>query len=169
MRLPSLPASELPEQDHIEATVDALSQPADPAWIMLRVAALLSPYYEKDTPQAVKVMEAEDWLEALAPYPQWIIERAVRWWRSAKNENRRKRPLEGDIEALCHEQCEDMRAIPRLTEHARRRAKVLLNAPSPEPPKARVSPEAVAAIMNEVGFRFRSNRHDNALEPEELK
>lgn len=66
---------------------------------MARIAALLSPYFEKDTPQSVRKMEAEDWAACLSVYPQWAIEKAVRWWKSAENDKRRQRPLEGDIEA----------------------------------------------------------------------
>jgi hypothetical protein len=77
---------------------------------MARIAALLSPYYEKDVPQAVRVMEAEDWAEALAEYPQWAIQNAVRWWKSEHNQDRRKRPMEGDIAAVCHKEMDAVRA-----------------------------------------------------------
>ena len=77
---------------------------------MARIAALLSPYYEKDVPQAVRVMEAEDWAEALADYPQWAIQNAVRWWKSEHNADRRKRPMEGDIAAVCHREMDAVRA-----------------------------------------------------------
>lgn len=40
---------------------------------------------------------AEDWQEELAPYPSWAIGKAVRWWMSAENADRRRKPLPGDI------------------------------------------------------------------------
>ena len=148
-RLPTLPASELPEQGHIEATVSALSQPVEPAWCMARVASLLNPYYDKDTPQAVRVMEAEDWMEALAAFPQWAIERAVRWWKSAENDQRRKRPLEGDIAAICKREMRGISAVPGL---AQRRADGRYIEDRPQPPKQPVTPEAALEILASAGF-----------------
>jgi hypothetical protein len=79
--------------------VASLKSPANPTWVMARIAALLNPYFEKDTPQAVRKIEAEDWADALCGFPHWAIENAVRWWKSADNPDRRKRPLEGDIQS----------------------------------------------------------------------
>ncbi len=62
----------------------------------------------------VRQMEAQDWLEALAGYPQWAIERAVRWWKSADNPDRRKKPLEGDIAARCKVEMRGIGAVPKL-------------------------------------------------------
>jgi hypothetical protein len=97
-------------RDNAQRAVKILQVPAQPAWVMARIAALLSPYYEKDVPQAVRVMEAEDWAEALAEYPQWAIQNAVRWWKSEHNQDRRKRPFEGDIAALCRKEMDAVRA-----------------------------------------------------------
>lgn len=79
----------------------ALSEPAHPAKVMARVLALLNPYFDKDTPQAIREIEAEDWAAALGAYPYWAIEKAARWWKSDANADRRKRPLEGDIARRC--------------------------------------------------------------------
>lgn len=81
------------------ASVKALSEPAHPAKVMARVLALLNPYFDKDTPQAIREIEAEDWAAALAGQPYWAIEKAARWWKSDANPDRRKRPLEGDLVA----------------------------------------------------------------------
>ncbi len=86
-------------REEAENMLPALKAPAEPVWMMARVAALLLPYYEKDTPQGVRMIEAEDWAVELAKFPQWAIERSVRWWKSDDNKERRKRPLEGDIAA----------------------------------------------------------------------
>ena len=90
--------------------MDELSAPASPVWILARVAALLSPYYEKDTPQAVREMEAEDWLASLAGKPEWAITSAVRWWKGPDNPDRRKRPMEGDIAARVAVETQALRA-----------------------------------------------------------
>lgn len=82
-----------------ESMLPALTAPADPVWLMGRAAALLSPYYEKNISQGIREMDAEDWAVALGEFPQWAVQNAVRWWKSADNPKRAKRPLEGDIAA----------------------------------------------------------------------
>lgn len=124
----------------------SLSAPADPTWMMARIAALLSPYYEKDTPQGVRVMEAQDWAAELKGLPQWAIERAVRWWKGADNPKRAKRPLEGDISARAKFEMQAVRA-----------ARIAMKSPEPvsirpAPMEDRATPEAREAIMREVGF-----------------
>ena len=129
-----MPPSDLPEMAEVEKTVAALSEPCNAAWCMARVAALLSPYYDKDTPPAVRKMEAEDWLEELGGYPQWAIERAVRWWKSAENADRRKKPLEGDIAARCKVEMRGIVALPALL-----RRKLDGTYIEPEPPRPKLS------------------------------
>lgn len=104
------PLKSLDERNEVAATVANLEQPASPLWILARVAALLSPYFEKDTPKAVRDMEAEDWLAALEGKPEWAITAAVRWWMGEDNEHRRKRPMQGDIAARIHVETEALRA-----------------------------------------------------------
>lgn len=96
--LPSL--NDCPEtRNQAQAAVAALCEPGHPAKIMARVLALLNPYFDKDTPQAIREIEAEDWACALSAYPYWAIEKAARWWKSDENPDRRKRPIEGDLVA----------------------------------------------------------------------
>lgn len=85
--------------DEVANALSVMQEEARPAWIMARVAALLSQYYAADVPPSVVSIMAEDWKEELAPYPQWAITNAVRWWKSEANAERKRRPLEGDISA----------------------------------------------------------------------
>lgn len=98
------------DRNEVAAQVARLSHPAGNEWILARVAALLDPYFEKDTPQTLREMIAEDWLAELAGSPRWAIEAAVRWWKGAENKDRRKRPLEGDISARVLVEMEAVRA-----------------------------------------------------------
>lgn len=93
-------------------------------------------------------MEAEDWLEELSGYPQWAIERAVRWWKSEANANRRKRPFEGDIAARCKI---EMAGVPTASMmlDLRQNGKYEEILPAP---REKMSAERAAAIMAEVGF-----------------
>tara|TARA_R100000458_G_C8278543_1_gene255005 strand:+ start:7187 stop:7651 length:465 start_codon:yes stop_codon:yes gene_type:complete len=150
------PPADPPSKDEIEATVKALMAPADVRWIMARVAALLSPYFDKDTPQMVREIEADDWAEALEKYPEWAITKAVRWWKSEANPNRRKRPLEGDIaDRIKHE----MRAVKGMAlrlesgimaQRAEERQRVIYDTPTEERRKQ------AAEIM----ARFKGVRND---------
>lgn len=87
------------DRNELEAKAAPLSVPARPEWIAARVASLLSPYYEKETPQAVREMDADDWVLTLIEYPRWAIDAAVRWWKGPQNDRRHRRPFEGDIAA----------------------------------------------------------------------
>lgn len=77
---------------------------------MARCLALLNPYFEKETPQAVREIEAEDWAASLHEFPRWAIERAARWWKGPANQYRHRRPLEGDIAARCGIEMDAVRA-----------------------------------------------------------
>lgn len=128
--------------------VASLSAPARPEWVMARTASLLSPYYEKDVPQGVRVMEAEDWADALSDFPQWAIQKAAQWWKSADNPNRRKRPLEGDIAARARFEMQAVRAAKiKLSSNAHSHG-----SRSAVNPPARLSKERAAEILKEVGF-----------------
>lgn len=136
--LPSL-RHDLAAREMAAAAVTGLQTPASPAWVMARIAALLSPYYEKDVPQAVRVMEAEDWAEALAEYPQWAILNAVRWWKSEHNADRRRRPMEGDIATVCRKEMDAVRAAAFILSQP-------LSQPLAPPPAASLPrPDALTA------------------------
>ena len=131
-----------------EAAVKALTVPSDPARRAARILALLSPYFEKETPMAVREIEAEDWSIALRGFPQWAIDRACRWWKSDANSDRRKRPLEGDIVARCKLEMAIVKA-----------AKIKINAgvgedyrPEKSTIKNRVTAEQAAKILAKAGF-----------------
>jgi hypothetical protein len=145
----------------VEKAVAVLSEPCNPAWCMARVAALLNPYYDKDTPQAVRQMEAEDWLEALREYPQWAIERAVRWWKSEENADRRKRPLEGDIAARCKLEMRGIGAVPKLLGLKAEGRYI-----EPEKPREKASSEErramATAILARAGYSVRRMEGDGA-------
>lgn len=86
-------------RNELAAQADRLSVPAPGDWLAARVASLLSPYYEKETPQGVRMMEAEDWIASLSGSPRWAVDAAVRWWKGPENDKRHRRPMEGDIAA----------------------------------------------------------------------
>ena len=144
--LPQLQPNALPEKDTVLRIQSALMTSASGVWISARVAALLSPYYEKDIPQAVRKMEAEDWEQALSGFPQWAIERAVRWWKSDANADRRKRPLEGDIVARCRVEMDGVASASKVLEMKQRGIEH-----KPEP-RERMTADRAAEIMRDVGF-----------------
>jgi len=147
-RLPLLPPEALPKKEDVLRVQKTLMTPCSGVWISARIAALLSPYYEKDIPQAVREMEAEDWREALAEFPRWAIERAVRWWKSADNPDRRKRPLEGDIAARCRIEMNGVPSAMKMLELRR----TGVDFSKKEKPREPISKERAEEIMREIGF-----------------
>ena len=136
----------LPEKDTVLRIQKTLMTPCSGVWISARVAALLSPYYEKDTPQGAREMEARDWEQALSGFPQWAIERSVRWWKSDANADRRKRPLEGDIVARCRVEMDGVASASKVLEMKQRGIEH-----KPEP-REKMTADRAAEIMRDVGF-----------------
>lgn len=91
------PVASRADRDNIEAGITALSVPCDPAWLMARVLALLTPYFTSNIPEGVRRIEAEDWRAALEKFPAWAVEKACRWWKSDLNPERKRKPMDGDI------------------------------------------------------------------------
>lgn len=141
LRVPQLPPEQRPDIATVTAAMADLTRPCSPVWCMARVASLLNPYFEKDTPQAVRELEMEDWLAALGGYPQWAIDRAVRFWKSAENPQRHRRPVEGDIAARCIHELRGIRAVPELMRPRPRDA---------EPPRPDMTPEQRAEMAQKV-------------------
>jgi hypothetical protein len=144
----TLPIADADELADVERGIHDLTAPPDRAWVMARTAALLSQYYAADVPQSILTIMAEDWAEAIGGYPQWVITKAVRWWKSADNPDRKKRPLEGDIEAVCRREY-GIVSIARLAvrRHKQGVAPIVLEAH-----RQPVDREAADRIMREAGF-----------------
>ena len=141
-------------RNELAAQADRLSVPAPMDWIAARVASLLSPYYEKDTPQGVRVMEAEDWVISLSGTPRWAIDAAVRWWKGPENDKRHRRPMEGDIAARAIFEMGAVRAA-NIKIAAYDNGVVLRDQPS-EPPRKPMTKDQAAAIMAEVGYKAKT-------------
>lgn len=107
---------------------------------------MLDSYFEKETPQSIRQMVAEDWAVALDGFPQWAIEKAVRWWKSADNDRRGKRPIEGDIQARCRVEMGAVEAA-KIRLGLRKTQQEILSNSAPK-----VSADRAEAIMEEHGF-----------------
>lgn len=111
---------------------------------LVRVTALLREYFQADTAQSVIEVAAEDWLDALQPFPDWAIRRACRWWQGVDNPDRRKRPLIGDIVGICRNEV-------ALVELARKAIAGPIVAIADHPPaRKRVTAERAAALTREI-------------------
>ena len=148
-RLLRSPLATLEERNEVAATVEALSPPANPVWIMARVAALLTPYYEKNTPLAVREIEAEDWMAALSGFPQWAIDSASRWWKSPENPRLNHKPIEGNIAARCLVETDALRA-GKIRIAAFDAGQIAPKAPEPE--RKTLSAEERAALAASLGL-----------------
>lgn len=145
-----LPLDTAKARNELAAQANRLSAPAPGDWLAARVASLLSPYYEKDTPQGVRVMEAEDWIASLSGSPRWAVDAAARWWKGAENERRHRRPMEGDIAARVAIEMDAVRAA--RIKIAAFDAKLAALPKPQEPERTPVTAERAAEIMAAAGF-----------------
>ena len=100
--------------------VAGLSEPVDPDWLSMRIKGMMAQYYEKNLEAASMAFISMDWIDALADYPQWAIDRAVRWYKSDENPRRHKAPLEGDIKERTKYELERLLPAKRLIEQLKK-------------------------------------------------
>ena len=137
------------ERHEIAIAVAGLSKPPRREFVLGRVAALLSQYYAADLPQSMVRIMADDWAEELAEYPEWAITKAVRWWKSEANPERKRKPLEGDISARAKREM----SLVRVAERALRKyAEGVAPFKVDDTPRTPVDPKVANAILAEVGF-----------------
>lgn len=104
------------------------------------VEVVLAGYWQPSEAEELRAAILRDWCDELENFDARSIRAALRQWRQ---ENPSKRPNPGHILAILN------------AAWGRRNADQVKDALAqpPEPPKARVSAEAAAAIMAEVGIR----------------
>ena len=105
------------------------------AWILGRIATLLSHYWTDDDDEHLSTAIGADWADVLEGLPQAAIQAAC---INFQREEPRRRPTPAAIYHLA------VAAIPRP---------VIVSRSDPEPQVERVSKEAANAIMEQYGFR----------------
>ena len=155
-----------PPREVLKARLDSLMTSANRAWIAARVLSLLSHYFEKDTPAAVRQMEAEDWVHALDGQPDWAIDRAIRWWRSDANPNRHRRPLEGDLIERIKLDTQEPRFALASYDIAEAQAAQDRRQPPERPEITAESRARMAALAQETIARFRAIEAATRSEPD---
>lgn len=118
------------------------------------VAKTLVHYFAGAIPQNFSKSIGADYDAELAEFPAWAIVRARRWWLSADNEYRHRKPLPGDLSARARLEV----GVLRYAEGAVRRFDRDGPPQAPEPPRKPLTPEeleqrraSAAEIMAEVG------------------
>lgn len=118
----------------------AIRSPSDHGEILRRTNAVLSLYFDPDLDPQTKAELRQEFVIALEAFPNWATQRAFdQWVKDAK-----RRPSPGDIVSLASLQ------VKAITDEMARRAKV--SVPAIGETRERVSKEAAAAILAEVGF-----------------
>lgn len=108
--------------------------------IASEVKTILSAYFQPHESEAIKAAQLAWWCDELQ---DWTHEQVVYGLRQWNRDNPRLRPTPGDIVCL-------LKRIRGQRESERMRA----NAPAkPEPEKERATPDQVAAILVEAGFK----------------
>lgn len=79
---------------------------------------------------------AADWHEELREYPAWALQKACRWWMSADNKDRRKKPVAGDIAARARWEMGVVKvgqgAVRRFTPSKPKPCETVVPGPTPE-------------------------------------
>lgn len=120
------------------ALTTAIHSPHDHGATLKRVNAVLALYFVPDEDFETKAAVREEFLRALASYPNWAVQQAFDAW----TRNRVRRPSPGEIVV------EVGNAMRPVTDEIARRKKMV----PPEPVVDRVSKEAAQAIMERAGF-----------------
>jgi hypothetical protein len=145
------------ERDKLEQYLRVYSQPAETAFLMGRVMALMSAYFVGNVPHGIRVIEAEDWEAALSGYPEWAVRNACRWWKGEENPDRRKKPLEGDIAARCRIEMQLIRfgerAVRRFDENGPTMRKPAPSEDKPITDAQRAETQALVAAFAQKGRR----------------
>lgn len=106
----SVPAADLPELRRLHREATAALAPAPAPSLLARLFSLLAHYRADPLPAEVEAALAEDWLEDLGEFPQWVVDGACRAWRRDPVRYR-YRPLPGDLRRLCQDQTEALAAL----------------------------------------------------------
>ena len=153
------PPKDRQEVKEIKRDIAKAKQPCNHAWLMARIGSLLHPYYAGNAPASSLQMMAEDWSHALSNFPMWAIDKSIRWWKSADNPERKRKPLEGDIEARCNHEMGVVRVAEISVQRFERGARPQKLEPDrPEPTAEQIAQRKAAAekILAEAGFNLKA-------------
>lgn len=121
--LQALPSQQIKTAEELATAISQVTDLticADTKFIGARAAALLADYPISDQSDQQRLMRAEDWIAELRRFPQWALLRAFRWWTSADNPHRYRRPLEGDIAERAEKEMEPVRIAQKRLAMAER-------------------------------------------------
>jgi len=96
---------------------------------------------------------ADDWASELSEYPEWALQKAFRWWMSRSNEDRRRKPMPGDISERAHFEMSVVRGARLMAENFDKPSCQEYYQQSQTVKKTPVTAEAATAILKEVGFK----------------
>ena len=115
--------ADLPDLRRQLALVEDALTPMPVARLLARIHTLLSQYRGAELPAQVEAAIAEDWLDDLGEFPEFVVTEACRQWRRHPSKHKFK-PLPGDIRLMC----EDI--VGRLPVLADRLRRLLASVPS---------------------------------------
>jgi hypothetical protein len=136
-----LPLVSLKEQSTSEL-MTAIHLPHDPGLTLRRVEASLAHGWDARYDPETKMAVREDFLVALAPFPQWAVQRAFDTW---VRENKFS-PTPGHIVELVRNELRPLHE--ELAKRQRQERLAVEEGPEPEP----ISKERAAQLMMEAGF-----------------
>lgn len=152
-RFTGLPMASLREQSNSELTT-AIRLPNDPGKTLIRVTSVLALYFDPDHDPKVKASIREEFVRALAAYPDWAVQRAFDTWTKTGQ----RRPTPSEIVILVERQ------IKPLTDELARRDREAAERREDRPELTAEEMERrrafAAEVMAGVGFARGMTRHD---------
>jgi len=139
------------EAEKVRQALSVCTAAAETDWLKGRLAAFFTHYYTGTMPEAVHREIWKDWRAEIGAYPQWALSEAFRWWLSKENEDRRRKPLPGDIGAICDRLMDRHKAAERMLRSWDRRS--LEGGVDHEveiEPRRRATPDQMRRILAEV-------------------
>ena len=118
------------------AIQDAIHSPHDAGSTLKRLNSVLGLYFEPGFDDETRMAVREEFLRALADYPDWAVQRAFDAWTKTMQ----RRPTPGEIVILAS------REVKPLADELHRRET------PPEPERETVDPETAQRIMDAAGF-----------------
>lgn len=96
-----MPIQDKTTYDRVLNDLNWLEAPAREDFTARRVTTLLLHYFVASMPANFHEAVADDWLDELEGYPDWAITAACKWWVGSENKNKHRKPVPGDISAIC--------------------------------------------------------------------
>lgn len=133
-------------KDAAEATLARIAlymEPISHDSLKVQVVSLLSHYYQRDLPEQLNRLMAQDWYRNLAQFPEWAVVQGRANWL----DNNRKKPMPADIKAEVQAVLAKYTALKIMCE---RILETPIEKPEPTPEQREKNKAAIKKMMDDM-------------------